>query len=169
MNFLKKCFSFPEFFYGPYISYVAFIYPFGWLGFVDCTFVVGMTLSYSKECPNYDTKLQLMVVPLKALSMVKKNWCLRYATKLHLKVRLPSCMLEEYWVPLHCNYPISTMTRSSSTYKFSPSGSKRIGVRVKTLNWNWWWGSRPGALRNVEYPFIVTSLIFTLTWSGSTC
>ena len=50
--------------------------------------------------------------------------------------------------------PWSTLTQTSSTCKGFIYWSNGTNVLGAILNWIWWWGSSPGALGNVEYPFI---------------
>ena len=50
-----------------------------------------------------------------------------------------------------------------------PPPPPRRDLLAMTLNCIWWWGSSPGYLGNVKYPFIAITLRFNLTWNGSTC
>ena len=65
--------------------------------------------------------------------------------------------------------PRSTLSRSGSTSQSPINWSNRTRARGITLNCIWRWGSSPGTLGDVKYPFIAITPRSTLTLSSSTC
>ena len=131
-------------------------------------------ISYSQQlssCTSTTWPYQLLTSPIYLKTQILLSGTLHRACKndnklLSLLYLLPClCFLHCLWLSLLAHFNLNHL-RSRCAYRLRNRG--KTPTKMGVLNYTWWLSSSSGALRSVEYPFIVITPWSILISIGST-